>query len=462
MGAVLHTVNIRLHPDQICWIVNDAEDKVLLIENLFADKIPTLLAGCPSLEKIVVLGPLSSPIEGVEDYDSWIMQHEPQARYPAAAGNRRGGHVLTSGTTGNPKAVTYSHRSTILHSLASAPKDALNVGQCDAVLPIVPMFHVNAWGLPYTCAMYGAKLVFAGAFSDGPNLAQLMQDEQVTITAGVPTIWMGLLAELDRARAAGEPYRLVLERLVVGGSAAPEALIRAFWERHHLKLAQAWGMTETHPLGTVSVSPPGVNFGSDEGFQLAAKQGVSVPTVQLALLSDDGEQLPHDGKTMGRLIARGPWIAGSYFKGTGQSNFLTIDGQQWFDTGDIATLDQRGFMHIQDRAKDLIKSGGEWISSVDLENALMAHPAVSQAAVIAMPDPKWDERPLAVLVLRPGAQHPSHAELTAFLAPRFAKWWLPDAYEVVDAIPIGATGKFLKRELRDQFSGKVAEGTAVR
>ncbi|GAA4013907.1 long-chain fatty acid--CoA ligase [Deinococcus rubellus] len=462
MGGVLHTVNIRLHPDQICWIVNDAEDQVLLIENLFAGMIPTIQAGCPSIRKIVVLGPLAAPIEGVDDYDTWIMQHGPQTRYPQMQETDAAGMCYTSGTTGNPKAVTYSHRSTILHSLASAPKDALNVGQIDSVLPIVPMFHVNAWGLPYTCAMYGAKLVFAGAFSDGPTLARLMQDEQVTITAGVPTIWMGLLAELDRARQAGEPYHLLLERLVVGGSAAPEAMIRAFWERHHLKLAQAWGMTETHPLGSVSITPPGTTFGSDEGFALAAKQGVPVPTVRLELIDDDNQLLPHDGKSMGRLIARGPWVAGSYFKGTGQSNFLTLDGQQWFDTGDIATLDARGFMHIQDRAKDLIKSGGEWISSVDLENALMAHPAVSQAAVIAMPDPKWDERPLAVLVLRPGHDHPSHAELTVFLAPRFAKWWLPDAYEVVEVIPIGATGKFLKRELREQFKEKTAEGTAVR
>ncbi|AWN22066.1 long-chain fatty acid--CoA ligase [Deinococcus irradiatisoli] len=462
MGAVLHTVNIRLHPDQICWIINDAQDQVLLIENLFADKIPTLLAGCPSLKKIVVLGPLPQAIEGVEDYDTWIMASEPQARYPEMQETDAAGMCYTSGTTGNPKAVTYSHRSTILHSLASAPKDALNVGQMDAVLPIVPMFHVNAWGLPYTCAMYGAKMVFAGAFSDGPTLARLMQDEQVTITAGVPTIWMGLLAELDRAREAGEPYQLKLERLVVGGSAAPEALIRAFWTRHRLKLAHAWGMTETHPLGSVSVTPPGVDPESDEGFALAAKQGVAVPLVQLELIGEGGERLPHDGRSMGRLIARGPWIAGSYFKGTGQSNFLDLDGQQWFDTGDIATLDARGFMHIQDRAKDLIKSGGEWISSVDLENALMAHPAVAQAAVIAMPDPKWDERPLAVLVLRPGSEAPQHDELTTFLAPKFAKWWLPDAYEVVESIPIGATGKFLKRELREQFKDRVAAGTAAR
>ena len=462
MGGVLHTVNIRLHPDQVCWIINDAADKVLLIENLFAAMIPAIKAGCPSVEKIVVLGPLPSPVEGVEDYDTWIMSHEPQTRYPEIQETDAAGMCYTSGTTGNPKAVTYSHRSTLLHSLASAPKDALNVGQDDAVLPIVPMFHVNAWGLPYTCALYGAKMVFAGAFSDGPTLAKLMQDEGVTITAGVPTIWMGLLAELDRARQAGQPYHLPLERLVVGGSAAPEALIRAFWERHRLKLVQAWGMTETHPLGTTSTTPPGIEFASDEGFALAAKQGVAVPLVQLELLDDSGHPLPHDGKSMGRLIARGPWVTGSYFKGTGQSNFLTVNGQQWFDTGDIATLDARGFMHIQDRAKDLIKSGGEWISSVDLENALMAHPAVSQAAVIAMPDPKWDERPLAVLVLRQGQTAPQHAELSDFLAPKFAKWWLPDAYEVVDALPIGATGKFLKRELREQFKEKVAAGTAER
>ena len=462
MGGVLHTVNIRLHPDQVCWIINDAEDKILLIENLFAAMIPAIQAGCQSVKKIVVLGPLPAPIPGVEDYDTWIMQHEPQADYPVMQETDAAGMCYTSGTTGNPKAVTYSHRSTLLHSLAAAPKDSLNVGQCDSVLPIVPMFHVNAWGLPYTCALYGAKLVFGGAFSDGKALARLMQDEQVSITAGVPTIWMGLLAELDRAQQAGEPYQLQLERLVVGGSAAPEALIRAFWERHQLKLVQAWGMTETHPLGTASVTPPGVKFASDEGFALAAKQGVAVPLVQLEILDDAGKPLPHDGKSMGRLIARGPWVAGSYYKNTGQSNFLKINGQEWFDTGDIATLDGRGFMHIQDRAKDLIKSGGEWISSVDLENALMAHPAVSQAAVIAMPDPKWDERPLAVLVLRPGNTSPSHAELTEFLAPKFAKWWLPDAYEVVTAIPIGATGKFLKRELREQFKEKVAAGEAVR
>ncbi|MCP2015017.1 fatty-acyl-CoA synthase [Deinococcus sp. HSC-46F16] len=452
-GFVLHTVNIRLHPEQIAWILNHAEDRVLLIENVFAAMIPALKAACPKLEHIVVLGPLPQPIPGVQNYDSWVMGHEPMPRYPQLAETDAAAMCYTSGTTGNPKGVLYTHRSTVLHSLASAPKDALNVGERDVVLPVVPMFHVNAWGLPYTCAMYGAAQVYGGAFSDGPTLARLMQDERVTITAGVPTIWMGLLAELDRAKAAGQPYDLsALERLVVGGSAAPESMIRAFEERHDLSLAHAWGMTETHPLGTASIVPVGIDERSDEGYRLRAKQGQPVPLVFLEIVSEQGEPLPHDGKTMGRLIARGPWIASSYFKGEGEGSFFERDGELWFDTGDIATLDERGYMHIQDRAKDLIKSGGEWISSVDLENAIMAHPAVAQCAVIAMDDPKWDERPLAVVTLREGGQV-THEELRDFLAPKFAKWWLPDATVFAASLPIGATGKFLKRELREQYRG---------
>ena len=452
-GLVLHTVNIRLHPEQVAWILNHAEDRVLLIENAFAAMIPALKAACPKLEKILVLGPLPQAIPGVEDYDTFVMSHEPMSRDPELDENDAAGMCYTSGTTGNPKGVMYTHRSTILHSLASAPKDALNVGESDTVLPIVPMFHVNAWGLPYTCAMFGARQAFTGAFTDGPTLAQFMQDEGVTTTAGVPTIWMGLLGELNRARDAGTPYDLsLIERMIVGGSAAPESLIRAF-DSHGLNMVQAWGMTETHPLGTASSVPPGVDPRSDEGYTLRAKQGRAVPLVELEILSDDGQRLPHDGKTMGRLMARGPWIADSYFKGEGENSFMTLDdGQLWFDTGDISTLDERGYMHIQDRSKDLIKSGGEWISSVDLENAIMGHPAVAQCAVIAMDDPKWDERPLAVIVPRPG-QAVTHAEITEFLAPRFAKWWLPDAVALTDSLPIGATGKFLKRELREEYRG---------
>ena len=419
-GLVVHTVNIRLHPEQIAWILNHAEDRVLLIENIFAAMIPALKAACPLLEQIYVLGPTPTPIPlpGVSDYDAFVMAQEPLARYPQIAETDAAAMCYTSGTTGNPKGVLYTHRSTVLHSLVSAPKDGLNVGEADSVMPIVPMFHVNAWGLPYTCAMYGAKQVFAGAFSDGRTLAGLLQNEAVTITAGVPTIWMGLLGELDRARAEGQPYDLhALERLIVGGSAAPESLLRAFSDRHHLTMLHAWGMTETHPLGTAS-GVPAVDPTSDEGFALRAKQGRAVPLVWLDLLSEEGERLPHDGKTMGRLIARGPWIANSYFKGEGQSNFFELDGNLWFDTGDIATLDSRGYMHIQDRSKDLIKSGGEWISSVDLENAIMAHPAVAQCAVIAMDDPKWDERPLAVVVTQPG-KSVTHEEIIDFIAPKF-------------------------------------------
>ncbi|WP_019011504.1 long-chain fatty acid--CoA ligase [Deinococcus aquatilis] len=452
-GLVVHTVNIRLHPEQIAWILNHAEDRVLLIENIFAAMIPALKAACPLLEQIYVLGPTPAPIPlpGVSDYDTFVMAQEPLARYPQIAETDAAAMCYTSGTTGNPKGVLYTHRSTVLHSLVSAPKDGLNVGEADSVMPIVPMFHVNAWGLPYTCAMYGAKQVFAGAFSDGRTLAGLLQNEAVTITAGVPTIWMGLLGELDRARAEGQPYDLhALERLIVGGSAAPESLLRAFSDRHHLTMLHAWGMTETHPLGTASGVPAGVDPTSDEGFALRAKQGRAVPLVWLDLLSEEGERLPHDGKTMGRLIARGPWIANSYFKGEGQSNFFELDGNLWFDTGDIATLDSRGYMHIQDRSKDLIKSGGEWISSVDLENAIMAHPAVAQCAVIAMDDPKWDERPLAVVVTQPG-KSVTHEEIIDFIAPKFAKFWLPDATITAESIPIGATGKFLKREMREQY-----------
>jgi len=452
-GLVVHTVNIRLHPEQIAWILNHAEDRVLLIENIFAAMIPALKAACPLLEQIYVLGPTPAPIPlpGVSDYDAFVMAQEPLARYPQIAETDAAAMCYTSGTTGNPKGVLYTHRSTVLHSLVSAPKDGLNVGEADSVMPIVPMFHVNAWGLPYTCAMYGAKQVFAGAFSDGRTLAGLLQNEAVTITAGVPTIWMGLLGELDRARAEGQPYDLhALERLIVGGSAAPESLLRAFSDRHGLTMLHAWGMTETHPLGTASGVPAGVDPTSDEGFALRAKQGRAVPLVWLDLLSEEGERLPHDGKTMGRLIARGPWIANSYFKGEGQSNFFELDGNLWFDTGDIATLDSRGYMHIQDRSKDLIKSGGEWISSVDLENAIMAHPAVAQCAVIAMDDPKWDERPLAVVVTQPG-KSVTHEEIIDFIAPKFAKFWLPDATITAESIPIGATGKFLKREMREQY-----------
>lgn len=450
-GLVLHTVNIRLHPEQIAWILNHAEDRVLLVENVFAPMIPAIKAACPRLEHVLVLGPTPQPIPGTLDYDSWVESQEPLSRYPDLDENDASAMCYTSGTTGNPKGVLYSHRSTVLHSFATAPKDALNVGQADSVVPVVPMFHVNAWGLPYTCTMYGSRQLYTGMFNDGKSIATLLQDEKVTVTAGVPTIWIGLLDELDRAKAAGQPYDLShLERLIAGGSATPEAMIRGFRERHGLYLVQAWGMTETHPLGTASVVPSHIPLGSDEGYAMQARQGYPVPFISLDLIDEEGRTLPHDGQAMGRLLVRGPWVADSYFKGEGESSFLSRDGQLWFDTGDIATINEQGQMHIQDRAKDLIKSGGEWIGSLELENALMAHPAVALCAVIAVDDPKWDERPLAVVTLKEG-QQTTHDELMEFIAPKFAKWWLPDATVFTDTLPMGATGKVLKRELREEY-----------
>lgn len=450
-GLILHTVNIRLHPEQIAWILNHAEDRVLLIENAFAPMIPAIRAACPKLEHVLVFGPTPQPIPETHDYDTWVEAQKPLGRYPDLDENDASAMCYTSGTTGNPKGVLYSHRSTVLHSMVTAPKDALNVGEADRVLPIVPMFHVNAWGLPYTCAMYGSQQLYTGMFNDGKSIATLLQDEKVTVTAGVPTIWMGLLAELDRAKVAGQPYDLShLERLISGGSATPEAMIRGFRERHGLYILQAWGMTETHPLGTDSILPPHIDPTSDEGYAMQAQQGRPVPFISLDLMDEEGQAVPHDGQAMGRLLVRGPWVASSYFKGEGADSFLERDGQLWFDTGDIATIDGRGYMHIQDRAKDLIKSGGEWIGSVELENALMAHPAVALCAVIAVDDPRWDERPLAVVVLREG-QQATHEELMEFIAPKFAKWWLPDATVFTDALPMGATGKVLKRELREEY-----------
>jgi len=457
MGAVLHTLNIRLHPEQLIYIINHAQDRVLLVDNVLARLLPAILPHCPTLEKIVVMGPLPQPVPGVLDYDAWISGYSSSDFiYPEIDERAALGMCYTSGTTGNPKGVVYSHRSTVLHSLVTALPSGLNFGPNDKVLPIVPMFHVMGWGLPWGVPMVGASIVFASIFSDGASLAKLLQDENVTITAGVPTLWMGLGTELERAIAAGTPYDLSkLKGLLVGGAAAPESLIRAF-DKLGLTLLHAWGMTETSPLGTASRAPSSLDPHSDEAYRIRAMQGQAQPLVDIRVIDEHNHDVPSDGKTMGRLVIRGQWISQGYYRdpeGTAKCQ-VTLEGpfghEIWLDTGDIATMDARGFMKIEDRAKDLVKSGGEWISSVDLENALMGHPAVAVAAVIAIPHPKWDERPLAVVVLKSGMAT-SSAELRAHLEPLFAKWWLPDAYEFVESIPIGSTGKFVKRELREQF-----------
>ena len=457
MGAVLHTLNIRLHPEQLVYIINHAQDRVLLVDNVMARMLPALLPHCPTIEKVVILGPTPQPVPGVLDYDTWISAYSSEDFiYPEIDEKAALGMCYTSGTTGNPKGVIYSHRSTVLHALVTALPSGLNFGPDDKVFPVVPMFHVMAWGLPWSIPMVGASMVLGSVFSDGASLAKLMQDESVTVTAGVPTLWMGLQVELERAKDAGTAYDLSkLKGLLVGGAAAPESLIRAF-DKLGLSLLHAWGMTETSPLGTASRAPSSLDPQSDETYRIRAMQGQAQPLVDIRGLDEHNLDVPSDGKTMGRLVIRGQWISDGYYRdpeGTTKCQ-VTLDGpfgrEIWLDTGDIATMDIKGYMKIEDRAKDLVKSGGEWISSVDLENALMGHPAVAVAAVIAVPHPKWDERPLAVVVLRPG-MNASSEELKAHLEPLFAKWWLPDAYEFVESIPIGSTGKFVKRELREQF-----------
>jgi fatty-acyl-CoA synthase len=460
IGAVAHMVNIRLPDEQVVYIINHAQDKVLFIDNVFLPRLPAILPQCPSLEQIVVMGAVPQLPPNLTDYEAFI-QHKPtQYAYPDIDERQAAGMCYTSGTTGHPKGVLYSHRGYVLHSLVSASSEMMGLSERDRVLPIVPMFHVNAWGYPFTCPFVGSSLVFTSVFTVPGFLAKVLQDENITHTAGVPTIWFGLLEELDRAKTAGTPYDLSnLKNLLVGGSAAPRALIEAYGERHGLHVIHAWGMTETTPLGTLnSPKPEHESLEAGAKYDQMALTGRPAMLVQLKLTDGQDNPIPHDGKTPGRLLVRGPWVTGSYYNNPEATASSQFDG--WFDTGDIATLNPDGYMLIQDRAKDLIKSGGEWISSVDLENTLMGHLALKEAAVIAVPHPKWDERPLGVLVLRDGVTV-TKPELDAFLLERgFAKWQLPDAYEFVTEIPKTTVGKFLKRALRDQFKGYTLPASA--
>jgi fatty-acyl-CoA synthase len=452
-GAVAHMINIRVPDDQIIYIINHAEDKVLFIDNVFLPRLATILPQCPTVKKVIVMGAVPQLPPGLEDYEAFIAGKPTRFEYPEIDERQAAGMCYTSGTTGHPKGVMYSHRGYVLHSLTSASSEMMSLSERDTVYPIVPMFHVNAWGYPFTCPFVGANLVFTSVFTVPQFIAKVLQDEGVTHTAGVPTIWFGLLEELDRAKAAGAAYDLSkLTSLLVGGSAAPRALIEAYGERHGLHVIHAWGMTETTPLGTLnSLKPAHHHLEKSALYDTMALTGRPAMLMQLRLVDEHDAEIPHDGRTPGRLLVRGPWVTGSYFKNPEASAASQANG--WFDTGDIATLNEEGYMMIQDRAKDLIKSGGEWISSVDLENTLMGHPSLKEAAVIAVPHPKWDERPLGILVLREGLEV-TKPELDKFLLERgFAKWQLPDAYEFVAEIPKTTVGKFLKRALRDQFKG---------
>jgi acyl-CoA synthetase (AMP-forming)/AMP-acid ligase II len=442
-GLVLHTLNLRLHPNDLAYIATHADDKAVIVDR-------TLL---PLLEQFRERTPIEHVFVVEDSYEELLASADPDAYSdPGLDEDEAAAMCYTSGTTGMPKGVLYSHRSTILHTLGQALASplGLHVTEKETLLPVVPMFHANAWGYPYTCAMVGAKLVFPGPHLDAQSLLEDFEQEGVTIAAGVPTIWMGLLQLLDK-----DPERYDLSKLhsmLVGGSAAPRAMIAGFKQRHGKQIVHGWGMTETSPLATVSDYVGDVRH-ADEETQLdfVAMQGLPLPLVELRARGDDGADIPWDEQTMGELEVRGPWVASAYYETPEQSERWTDDG--WFKTGDIVSFHPLGYIQIKDRSKDVIKSGGEWISSVELENALMAHPAVAEAAVIAIPHEKWDERPLAVVVLREG-ESASPDELRDFLAPEFAKWWLPDAYEFVAEIPKTAVGKFRKTALREQFAQK--------
>jgi len=444
MGAVLHTLNLRLAPDDIAWIANHAGDRVLIVDDVLLPLYDKFKAQA-KFEKVIVVPLTGAAVPaGCENYEK-LVERGRAVKLPDLKEDAPAGMCYTSGTTGRPKGVTYTHRALVLHSLACALPDVMAMSHHDTVTPVVPMFHVNAWGMPFTAVMVGAKLAFPGPHLDAVSLLDLYQSEQVTLTAGVPTIWAGILNALDQ-----EPARWKLTsgmRMVVGGAAAPESMIRAF-DRHNLKVLHGWGMTETTPAASVNYLKRDVlGLSADEQYALRAKQGVPLPFVEVRAMAGESE-VPWDGTTMGELQVRGPWIAAGYHDLETESDKWSEDG--WFCTGDVVTIDARGYIKITDRIKDLVKSGGEWISSLDLENALVGHPKVAEAAVIAVPDAKWGERPLAVVVLKAG-QSATQDELNGHLAPKFAKFCLPDAYAFVGEIPKSSTGKMLKARLREQF-----------
>ena len=450
-GRVLHTINPRLHPEQVAWIVNHAEDQVLCFDMTFLPLVQAVHAKCPTVRQWVALCdadklPADSGIPGLVSYEQWIGAQSMHYRWPQLDENTASSMCYTSGTTGNPKAALYSHRSTVLHAYGAALPDVMCLSARDAVLPVVPMFHVNAWGIPYSAALTGAKVVFPGPALDGKSLYELIEAEGVTFAAGVPTVWQMLLGHVQ---SVGGKFS-TLNRTVIGGSACPPAMIDAFEQGYGVKVLHAWGMTEMSPLGTLcTLKNKHLKRSKEEQQRISQKQGRAIFGVDMKIVNSEGLEQPWDGKTYGDLLVRGPWILERYYKGDSP---LVMDeqGQGWFPTGDVATIDEDGFMQITDRTKDVIKSGGEWISSIDIENIAMGQPAVAMAACIGMPHPKWDERPIVVVALKPGVQV-SREAILAFYEGKIAKWQIPDDVVFVDAIPLGATGKMLKTKLREQF-----------
>ena len=454
MGAVCHTINPRLFPEQIVYIVNHAEDQLLFVDLNLLPAVEKLLPQMKGVRHVVAMTdrahlPKDCNIPNLLVYEELIADEPGTYEWPEFDERTASSLCYTSGTTGNPKGVLYHHRSTILHAYGAALPDTLNLSARSVVLPVVPMFHVNAWGLPYSAALVGAKLVFPGVALDGASLHELFEKERVTFTAGVPTVWLALLNHMK----ANNLKLSTVKYAVIGGSAAPPAMIETFDKEFGVEVLHAWGMSEMSPLGTVNhPKEKHLDFSPADLLQVRLKQGRPPYGVEMTIVDDAGNELPRDGKAFGDLLVRGPWITSGYFKGEGGEVLREIAGKGggWFATGDVATIDPDGYMQITDRSKDVIKSGGEWISSIDLENAAMAHPGVAEAAVIGIAHPKWDERPLLIVHRKPGAEI-DKKELIEFLGTKVAKWWLPDDIQFVDAIPHTATGKILKTKLRETF-----------
>ena len=448
LGAVYHTVNPRLFPEQIVWIVNHAEDRIMITDLTFVPLLEKLADKLTTIERYIVLTDAAhmpaTSLKNAVPYEQWIAEVDGDFAWKSFDENTAAGMCYTSGTTGNPKGVLYSHRSNVLHSMMASAPDAMGVSCRDTVLPVVPMFHANCWGLALTSPMVGAEMVMPGAKLDGASIFELLNDYRVTFTAAVPTVWLMLLAHLEANKNLKLPH---LRKVVIGGSASPRAMIQTFQEGYGVDVCHAWGMTEMSPLGTLgSIKPEYAHLTGEQRLDVQMKQGHPPFGVEMKITDDAGQELPRDGKTFGRLKVRGPAVARRYFK----EDSDVIDAEGFFDTGDVSTIDPHGYMQITDRAKDVIKSGGEWISSIDIENLAVGHPKVAEAAVIGIKHPKWDERPLLVVVLKKD-QKVSKQELIDFMTGKIAKWWIPDDVTFVDEIPHTATGKILKTALRERF-----------